>query len=201
MGTHLRQYHTYPIHELLHLILSKVEQHPNHNVPKYCIQSLLAAPPADVTPIFQHLPDTVYRSLVQILNTGTHYNDILHFHQDSKIYTLTKGFYLGYYTLLANNQQILELKQHLKQLLRAMQQFITFEHCIIAYIGILTDIPIVSDDDSGLPLKLLDAEDADILVEFTIKFVNKLTYRKRYKLLEAVLICLRNNVNLSNITL
>jgi hypothetical protein len=45
-------YHTFPISDLLHIILSKVEQHTNHNVPKYCIQSLLAATPAHTTPIF-----------------------------------------------------------------------------------------------------------------------------------------------------
>ena len=45
----------YPTSTLLHIILNKVEQHPNGNVPKYCIQSLLAAPAADTTQIFEHL--------------------------------------------------------------------------------------------------------------------------------------------------
>lgn len=45
-------YHIFPISSLLHVILSKVEQHTNHNVPKHCIQSLLAAPPLYTTPIF-----------------------------------------------------------------------------------------------------------------------------------------------------
>ena len=95
------KYYLFPISSLLHIILCKVEQHPNHNVPKYCIQSLLGASPEDVVPLFEYLQDTVYGSLIQILNTGTHYNDCTHFHQDSKIYTLTKNFYLGYYNLIA----------------------------------------------------------------------------------------------------
>lgn len=84
------EYHTFPVSALLHIILKKVERHSNHNVPKYCIQSLLAAGPEDTTPIFEHLKSTVYGSLLQILNTGTHYGDCPHFHQDSKMYTLIK---------------------------------------------------------------------------------------------------------------
>lgn len=68
----------------------KVEKHANHNVPKYCIQSLLAASAEDTALIFEDLQDTVYGSLIQILSTGTLYSDCTHFHQDSKIYILTK---------------------------------------------------------------------------------------------------------------
>lgn len=89
--------------KLLHLVLSKVEQHSNHNVPKYCIQDLLAANPNDTAILFEQLEDTVYSSLVQILNTGTHYTDCTHFHQDSKIYKLTRMFYLGYYHRLVKD--------------------------------------------------------------------------------------------------
>lgn len=90
----------FPVWKLLHCLLAKVESHTNNNVSKYCIQSLLTADLAVTASLFECLPNTVYGSLIQILNSGTHYHDCSFFHEDSKWYTVIQSFYTTYYSSL-----------------------------------------------------------------------------------------------------
>lgn len=69
-----------PVEKLLHCLLEKVEEHTNQNVTKYCIQSLLTASAPATATLFHCLPNTVYGSLIQILNNGSHYHDCVFFH-------------------------------------------------------------------------------------------------------------------------
>lgn len=80
-------------------------------------------------------------------------------------------------------------------LLEAMQKYLSFEHCVIAYMGIIPDLP--STDSIGR--KLLSQKEVDILVDLTNRFLIRMTFRKRHKFLLYVLKGIEKHADLKNL--
>lgn len=77
----------------LELILWKLEHHENNNVLKHCMHDLLQH---DATKLFEESPQIVYKTIVRMLNIGSHYQDCL-YHMDSKLYPIICSFFTNYY--------------------------------------------------------------------------------------------------------